>query len=442
MDQWRIFSAIMHEKSRSKSIAVVGMQWGDEGKGKVIDLLSEKALHIARAQGGNNAGHTIVVGPKEFRFHLIPSGILYPKTKCYIGGGTVIDPISLLSEMDALRGHDISFEKRLFISPYAHVVFSYHKLLDQLAEERKGKSSIGTTGRGIGPCYTDKVARTGIRMAELIDPPALRARLAIVVASKNEELQKLYGKEPLSVEALFKEYAAYGEKLLQFVAPVEEMLFQAKKRHESILFEGAQGALLDVTFGTYPFVTSSCTLAGGVNSGLGVGPTQIDEVLGVTKAYTTRVGNGPFPTELTSAELSKFPDHGASREVGTTTGRKRRIGWFDVALLKHTVCLNGADRLAIMKLDILDGLDEILVCTGYRGGSSFPVTSEALGAAAPIYEKLPGWKTSTRGARHLDELPKNAQNYLRQIEKWLEVPISLVSVGPERESTLWIERSL
>ncbi|HEY4255319.1 MAG TPA: adenylosuccinate synthase [Chlamydiales bacterium] len=442
MAPWRIFNAMMHEKSRSKSIAVVGMQWGDEGKGKVIDLLSENALHIARAQGGNNAGHTIVVGSKEFRFHLIPSGILYPMARCYIGGGTVIDPVSLMSEMEALKSHSISFEKRLFISPYAHVVFPYHKLLDQLIEEAKGKQAIGTTGRGIGPCYTDKVARGGIRMAELIEPNLLKARLSSVLAAKNNELQKMHGQKPLLEEEIFQQYAAYGQSLRPFVAPVEEMLFQARRAQETILFEGAQGALLDVTFGTYPYVTSSCTLSGGVNSGLGVGPTRIDQVLGVTKAYTTRVGNGPFPTELSTAELTRFPDHGASREVGTTTGRKRRMGWLDLVLLKHTVCLNGADRLAIMKLDILDGLDEICVCTGYKGFSRFPATNEELQKAVPIYEKFPGWKSSTRGARHWKELPSNAQNYLRKIEQFLEVPISLVSVGPERESTLWIERPL
>jgi len=417
-----------------KSVAVIGMQWGDEGKGKVIDLLSEKALHIARAQGGNNAGHTIVVGNKEYRFHLIPSGILYPKTKCYIGGGTVIDPTSLLSEMDALQ---ISLKNRLFISPYAHIVFPYHRLLDKLAEQAKGQAAVGTTGRGIGPCYADKAARNGIRVAELVDGGLLRDRLEAVLPRKNEELKKLYGHEPVSGADIFREYATLGQKLAPFVAPVEEMLYVARKQGEMILFEGAQGALLDVTFGTYPYVTSSCTLSGGASAGMGVGPTAIDEVLGVAKAYTTRVGNGPFPTELSGAELSRFPDHNTSREVGTTTGRKRRIGWLDLVLLKHTACLNGVTKIAVTKLDILDGLDEILVCTKYTGLDRFPATG--LEKIKPEYKTLPGWKTSTKQVRSWKELPKAAQHYVHCIEQALEIPVALISVGPERESSFWRE---
>ncbi len=422
---------------QEKSVAVIGMQWGDEGKGKVIDLLSAKAHHIARPQGGNNAGHTIMVGPQEFRFHLIPSGILYPQTQCYIGGGTVIDPISLLMEMETLHKQKISFEKRLFISPYAHVVFPYHRLLDKLSEQAKGDAAVGTTGRGIGPCYVDKVNRNGIRMAELIDPAKLRARLDAVLRSKNEELQKLYGHEPLSGADIFREFVALGQKLAPFVAPVEEMLFAARKKKERILFEGAQGALLDVTFGTYPYVTSSCTLSGGAPSGLGIGPTHLDEVLGVTKAYTTRVGNGPFPTELKAAEQARFPDHSASREVGTTTGRKRRMGWLDLVLLKHTACLNGATQLAVTKLDVLDELDEILVCTKYKNLNQFPATG--LEQVTPVYETVPGWKTSTRKVRSWKELPQAAQNYIRRIEQFLDIPVALISVGPERESSFWRE---
>jgi len=415
-----------------KSISVVGMQWGDEGKGKVIDLLSVKAQHIARPQGGNNAGHTIVVQGTEYRFHLIPSGILYPNTKCYIGGGTVIDPTSLLSEMEALRQHKISFEKRLFISPYAHIVFPYHRQLDKLAEQAKGPSAVGTTGRGIGPCYADKAARNGIRVAELVDPELLKKRLDEVLPIKSKELH-----ETLSEAEILREYVALGQKLKPFVAPVEEMLYIARKNHEMILFEGAQGALLDVTFGTYPYVTSSCTLSGGAASGMGVGPTAIDEVLGVAKAYTTRVGNGPFPTELSLDELSRFPDHSASREVGTTTGRKRRIGWLDLVLLKHTACLNGVTKIAVTKLDILDGLDEILVCTKYKGLDRFPATG--LERVKPEYKTLSGWKTSTKQARSWKDLPKAAQQYMHCIEQALGIPVALISVGPERESSFWRE---
>ncbi len=422
------------------SIAVIGMQWGDEGKGKVIDLFSENAQHIARAQGGNNAGHTIVVKGQEFRFHLIPSGILYPHTRCYIGGGTVIDPSSLLTEMDTLKSHGITYVKRLYISLYAHIVFPYHRLIDQLLEKQKGSAAVGTTGRGIGPCYTDKISRCGIRLADLLNPESFRTKLQTTLALKNRELEKLYGHAPLDFESIYSEYRAYGERLAPFAAPVEELLYKAVSKGERVLFEGAQGALLDITFGTYPFVTSSCTLSGGICAGLGVGPSKIDQTVGVAKAYTTRVGNGPFPTELSAEALSLFPDHTTSREVGTTTGRKRRIGWLDLFLLRHTICLNGADTLALTKLDILDGLDEIKICVGYKKLSTFPATIEDLARAEPVYESHPGWKRSTRDVRVYDDLPSLAKAYIRRIEEVCEVPISLVSVGPEREKTLWLDQ--
>ena len=415
------------------------MQWGDEGKGKVIDLLSERAKHIARAQGGNNAGHTIVVGSQEFRFHLIPSGILYPHTQCYIGGGTVIDPVSLLKELDALTAAGVQFEGRLFLSPYAQIVLPYHPILDRLQELRKGSMAVGTTGRGIGPCYADKAQRIGLQLAELVEPSLVSSRIRALLAYKNEELQKLYAHAPIDLESLIQSYTAYGARLKPLVAPVEEMLYDAASRGESILFEGAQGALLDATFGTYPFVTSSCTLAGGACSGFGFGPSRIGSVLGVTKAYTTRVGNGPFPTELKTDELAKFPDHHASREIGTTTGRKRRIGWLDVPLLKHTVVLNGADALAITKLDILDALEEIPVCVGYKNHACFPVTREVLETVEPIYEVLKGWRTPTGALSAYADLPRNAKRYLERLEELVRVPIALVSVGPERSQTVWKE---
>ncbi len=422
------------------SVAVIGMQWGDEGKGKVVDLLSESAVHIARAQGGNNAGHTIVAGGREFRFHLIPSGILYPHTKCYIGGGTVVDPKGLLAEMETLRHHGIAYEKRLFISPYAHVIFPYHRILDELAE---GVRAIGTTKRGIGPCYVDKVGRLGLRMADLISGD-FAGKLAKTLHWKNLELEKMHGHPPLPIQDILSEYVPYALQLAPFVAPVEEMLYKAAKQGERMLFEGAQGSLLDVTFGTYPFVTSSCTIAGGISAGLGLGPTMIDRVIGVTKAYTTRVGNGPFVTELSRQELGLFPDHIAAREIGVTTGRKRRLGWFDAPLLSHTIHLNGVDSLAIMKLDILDALDEIRICVGYKIGKkelhTFPATIEELAQVQPIYETLPGWKSPIGSIRLYDELPRAARSYIRRIEEICGIPASLVSVGPSREETLWLDR--
>lgn len=424
---------------KKTGIAIIGTQWGDEGKGKVVDLLASQAKHIARAQGGNNAGHTIMVGSSEYKFHLIPSGILYPHTRCYIGGGVVLDPENLIHEMRMLTEHSIAFEKRLFISPYAQVIFPYHKLLDRLAEKKKKDKSVGTTGKGIGPCYGDKIGRLGLRVADLISS-SFRERLEASLALKNEELRLLYQEPPLELAPLFHEYASYAEKLRPFIAPVEEMLFEASQRQEKILFEGAQGTFLDITFGTYPFVTSSCTLSGGICSGLGIGPSSIHTTIGVTKAYMTRVGHGPFPTELSGEELHLFPDHTSSREIGTTTGRKRRIGWFDAFLVRQAVRLNGVDSLAVTKLDILDGVDEIRICTGYKKHKFFPPTVEELSLAEPIYETHPGWKETTRDRLLYDDLPSRAKAYLRRLEELLEVPLGIVSVGPEREKTIWLDR--
>jgi adenylosuccinate synthase len=423
------------------AIAVIGMQWGDEGKGKVVDLLSESAVHIARAQGGNNAGHTVVVSGVDYRFHLIPSGILYPHTKCYIGGGTVVDPKSLLEEIEALRHHGIHYEKRLFISPYAHVIFPYHRILDELAE---GVQAIGTTKRGIGPCYVDKVGRLGLRIGDLVAKDTFPGKLAKTLHWKNLELERLHGHAPLPIEEIVSEYLLYADRLMPFVAPVEEMLYKASRNGEKILLEGAQGSLLDITFGTYPFVTSSCTIAGGIPSGLGMGPTRIDRVIGVTKAYTTRVGNGPFTTELSREELGLFPDHIAAREIGVTTGRKRRIGWFDAPLMRHTIQLNGADSLAIMKLDILDQLDEIKICVGYKIGReeirTFPATIEELAEVRGVYETALGWKCAIGSVHLYDELPHAAKSYIRRIEELCGVSVGLVSVGPSRDQTIWLDR--
>ncbi|MFI5335071.1 MAG: adenylosuccinate synthase [Chlamydiales bacterium] len=421
-------------------VIVVGMQWGDEGKGKMIDLLSEQAKHVVRSQGGNNAGHTIAVHGEEYRFHLIPSGILYPHIRGYIGGGVAIDPAVLLTELEGLEAKGIKIRGRLMISPYAHLIFPYHRELDKLQEQRKGASAIGTTGRGIGPCYTDRVARVGIRMCQLVDPTILRASLKESLIWKNEEIVRLFQGKALDFETLFEEYRAYGEKLSAFVGPVEEELSSALKKGEAMLFEGAHGTFLDVTFGTYPFVTSSSTISAGVAAGAGVGPTQIDHTLGVVKAYTTRVGNGPLPSALTADEESNFLGHIEAREVGTTTGRKRRLGWYDAPLVRHSASLNGADSIAITKLDVLDQLAEIKICTGYqRAGkrlTTFPASSQEWEGIAPIYETHPGWKSSTREIISLEDLPTHARNYLERIEELSQTPISFLSTGPERHQTL------
>jgi adenylosuccinate synthase len=422
------------------SIIVIGTQWGDEGKGKVVDLLSEKADCVVRSQGGNNAGHTIVVDQNEYRFHLIPSGVLYPHTQCFITGGTVIDPKVLLEEMRGLNSKGVYFQGRLHLSLYAHCIFPYHCTLDKLYEESKGANKIGTTGRGIGPCYMDKAARIGIRICELIDPSLLEKRLSSVLAMKNRELQLLFGHEGFLFEPLYKEYLEYGQRLLPYVGDAEFKVAEAISANKKVLFEGAHGALLDGTFGTYPFVTSSYTMASGVSVGAGVGPSRISHTIGVVKAYTTRVGSGPLPSALTSAEEHLFLDHATAREIGTTTGRKRRMGWFDACLVRFASRLSGVDSLALMKLDILDHVEEIKICTGYRLNGevlrTLPPTVEALEAVEPLYESLPGWKCSTKEAASLQDLPKQARRYLDRIVELVDVPLSLISVGPERHRTI------
>lgn len=427
-----------------QSVIVVGIQWGDEGKGKMIDLLSEKAKHIVRSQGGNNAGHTIMVGKEEYRFHLVPSGILYPHTRCYITGGTVIDPEVLLKEISELEARGITVAGRLFLSPYAHVIFPYHKELDKLIEERKGGASIGTTGRGIGPCYTDRASRIGIRICELMDKEIFGSRLKSVLTWKNQELQLIFNQAPMDYNTLYTKYLEYGERLKKYVFEAEKAVGTALEGKESVLFEGAHGSFLDLVFGTYPYVTSSNTVAGGVCAGAGIGPSKIDHTLGVVKAYTTRVGNGPLPTAFSKEEEGKFLDHTAAREIGTTTGRKRRMGWFDAALARYGVLLNGVDSLAVTKLDILDDLNEIKICVGYRlNGKTIhtpPALVEDMEKVEPIYETVPGWKKSTKGILKVNEMPENAKKYLQRIEELCEAPISVISVGPERQSTLFVKK--
>ncbi len=413
-------------------VVVVGLQWGDEGKGKIVDLLSEEAVYVVRGQGGNNAGHTLVVAGEEFKLHLIPSGILYPEVFCFIGGGTVIDPEVLLREMEGLEARGVSLKGRLLISSYAHVIFPYHKKLDKESEALKGDLSIGTTGRGIGPCYTDKVQREGLRLCELVETQILLRKLE----SRTELL-------PKEREEIFHHYRDYGRRLEAFVGPLEQKLHLAIEQDLPVLLEGAQGTFLDNTFGTYPYVTSSSTLAAGICSGAGVGPSKVDHVVGVVKAYTTRVGKGPFPTELTEEEAAAFLDPKEAREYGTTTGRRRRIGWLDIPLLKRSIGLNGVDSLAITKLDVLDSLKEIKMCVGYRLNGvpldDFPALLEEAENLEPIYESVPGWERSTKECTSIDELPSQARHYLEKIQTLCRVPFSFISVGPDREKTIMVK---
>jgi adenylosuccinate synthase len=422
------------------NVVVIGAQWGDEGKGKITDLLSRSADIVVRYQGGVNAGHTVVVNDQTFKLHLIPSGILYPNTECIIGSGTVIDPKVLIQELDTLDTLGISTEN-LFISSAAHITMPYHRLIDQAAEVQRGVHKIGTTGRGIGPTYADKSERTGIRMLDLLDPQGLRSQLEWAIDHKNVILEKLYDLPPLDANAVIEEYLGYAERLRSHVVDCSLTIYNAILRRRNILFEGAQGTLLDLDHGTYPYVTSSNPVAGGACIGTGVGPTMIDRVIGVAKAYTTRVGEGPFPTELEDEVGVMLCERGA--EFGTTTGRQRRCGWFDAVIGRYAVRINGMDCLAITKLDVLDELDEIKVCVAYeidgQRCKDFPTDSRRFAHCKPIYETLPGWKQSTEECRTLEDLPKTAQNYLHFLAEIMAVPIAIVSLGADRDQTIIVE---
>src|SRR6185295_40246 len=394
---------------------LVGAQWGDEGKGKIIDVLTESADVVVRTQGGNNAGHTVFIGPKKYVLHLIPSGILRKKKVCVIGNGVVVDPIGLVGEIEGLRKLGIKINRNLFVSETAHVVFPYHRELDAQREVLKGKNKIGTTKRGIGPAYGDKAARTGLRMIDLIDPKRFQEKLALKIKENNEVL-KAFGARPLSFAEVHKAYRAAGDYLKPFVANTVVLLHEATRRGDNILFEGAQGTFLDIDHGTYPYVTSSNTTAGGACTGSGIPPHRMDKVVGVMKAYTTRVGEGPVPTE--NAEISDML-HGMGREFGSTTGRARRCGWFDAVATRHATMINGIDELAITNLDGLDDVDPISICVGYRlNGKRLevpPCDSTQWNNCEPIYERTPGWNKSTRSARKWSDLPKAAREYLKRI---------------------------
>lgn len=419
---------------------MIGAQWGDEGKGKITDLLSKSADIVVRYQGGVNAGHTIVVQGQTFKLHLIPSGILYPETECIIGCGTVIDPQVLIEELNQLEKFNIS-TRNLLISETAHVTMPYHRMIDQASEERRGTHKIGTTGRGIGPTYADKSERTGIRVLDLMDAVGLRKQLQWAVNYKNVILEKLYNLPPLDPEAVISQYLEYADRLRPHVVDTSLKIYDAIQKRRNILFEGAQGTLLDLDHGTYPYVTSSNPVAGGACVGTGVGPTMIDRVIGVAKAYTTRVGEGPFPTELDGEIGDKLCDRGA--EFGTTTGRKRRCGWFDAVIGRYAVRINGMDCLAITKLDVLDELKEIKVCVAYeiegKRCDDFPSNARNFAKCQPIYKTLPGWQQSTENCRTLEDLPRQALDYLKFLAELMDVPIAIVSLGASRDQTIIVE---
>jgi adenylosuccinate synthase len=421
-------------------VAVVGAQWGDEGKGKVVDELAAGADYVVRYQGGGNAGHRVVFGGEEFAFHLVPAGILHEGTICVIGNGVVVDPRGLLAEMDTLARNGIELS-RLRISERAHVVMPYHFLLDRLEEESRGADKIGTVMRGIGPAYVDKYSRTGIRMADLLDVDQFRTKLASILAHKNRMLQEIYGQPPLSLEEIHTEYFGYTQRLASHITDTQSMLQDAVMEGRSIVLEGAQGALLDVDFGTYPFVTSSTTIVGNASTGAGLPPRSIEHVLGVYKAYITRVGSGPMPTELHNGVGDALRERG--HEYGTTSGRPRRCGWFDAVAGRFVAKLNGFDRAAIMKLDVLDAFPTIQICTSYRLGErelhTPPANLADMAACEPVYEELPGWQCDTSAATSWDGLPTNARAYLRRLEALLETPLASVSVGPSRGQTVRLE---
>ena len=421
------------------NVVVVGTQWGDEGKGKVVDLLTEQAQLVVRYQGGNNAGHTLVVGGEKFIFHLIPSGILHAGKQCLIGNGVVLDPEVLLKEMENLQARGVAVgPENLRISERTQVIMPYHKALDLARERAKGAAKLGTTGRGIGPCYEDKVARRGVRVADLLDPEELKAKLSDVLPEKNFYLEKFLCDAPIPLEEILPAYLAMGERLRPLVDNVAVLLEEAGRQGKNILFEGAQGTHLDIDHGTYPFVTSSNPVAGGAATGTGVGPGRLHRVLGIVKAYTTRVGSGPFPTEALDACGEHMQVCGV--EFGATTGRKRRCGWLDAVVLRDSARLNGLTGLAITKLDVLTGLNPLKICVAYEldgvRRDTIPVILKEMDRCRPVYEELPGWTEDLRKVRRYQDLPAATRKYLERVEALVQVPIQLISVGPDREETI------
>ena len=418
------------------SVVAVGTQWGDEGKGKITDYLSQNAEVVARYQGGNNAGHTIVFGGVTYKLHLIPSGIFFSDKVSVLGNGMVIDPKAFMEEIEYLHGKGISTDN-LKVSNRAHVILPYHLKLDILQEEDKGANKIGTTKKGIGPAYMDKAARSGIRIADLLDKEVFRAKLEQNLAEKNRLFEKFYEVDPIDVEDIFEEYYEYGQQMAKFVCDTSVVLNDALDNGKRVLFEGAQGVMLDIDQGTYPFVTSSNPVAGGVTIGSGVGPSKISTVVGVSKAYTTRVGDGPFPTELTDEIGDQIREVG--REYGTTTGRPRRVGWFDSVVVRHARRVSGITDLSLNSLDVLTGIETLKICVAYKYKGEimdeFPASLNMLAECEPVYEELPGWTEDITGVRSIHDLPTNARNYLERVAQLSEIPLSIFSVGPDRTQT-------
>ncbi|WP_333654738.1 adenylosuccinate synthase [Dissulfurispira sp.] len=420
------------------TVVIVGTQWGDEGKGKIVDFLTEKAEVVARYQGGHNAGHTVVINNEKYILHLIPSGILHKGKKCVIGNGVVIAPDALISEINGLKKRGIDTDGNLLISKNAHVIMPYHTAIEKENENRKGNKKIGTTGRGIGPSYTDKVARHGIRMMDLLTPDVFKEKLSANLTTINFLLENFYKAAPLKADAIYDEYMKYAERLSKYIADTDVIINNKIDSGENVLFEGAQGTLLDIDHGTYPFVTSSNTIAGGACTGLGVGPTKISRVLGIAKAYTTRVGEGPFPTELKNAIGESIRQKG--REFGATTGRPRRCGWLDMVILKYSIRVNGLTGIALTKMDILDGMDKLKICVGYKHNGrlyeEFPKETEVLENCEPVYEEVEGWKESTLGIKGFDKLPANAKKYIKKIEEMLKTEVQIISTGQKRDEII------
>ncbi|MGH2609118.1 MAG: adenylosuccinate synthase [Tepidiformaceae bacterium] len=425
-------------------VVVVGGQWGDEGKGRIVDLLARKARVVARYSAGNNAGHTIVNERGEFKLHLVPAGIFYPEKTCVIGNGVAVDPEVLLEEITSLESRGIDTSK-LVVSDRAQLIMPWHKVLDLLDEEARGEQAIGTTGKGVGPCFADKVARRGIRVADLMRPEDLIPRMKAALEYSNRVITGVYGGRPLVLDACIERYSEFGKRLAPFVGDVQAIVLEAHKRGEYVLLEGAQGSLLDLDHGTYPYVTSSVpsSSSAGAALGVGIGPTDIQRVVGVFKSYSTRVGNGPFPTELFDDVADKLRDHGKEYgrgEYGTTTGRPRRIGWLDAVSSRYSVRFNGLAAIALTRLDVLDEMTTIKICTAYELDGeiidTLPARESVLNRVIPVYEELPGWQTPTTGIRNFDDLPPQAQAFIRRVEDLLECPVDLISVGPSREQAI------
>jgi adenylosuccinate synthase len=422
------------------TLVVVGSQWGDEGKGKIVDLLTEDAALVARFQGGHNAGHTVVIGDEEYILHLIPSGILHPGKQCAIGNGVVIDPGALIQEVQDLEAKGLNVDGRFHISKNAHLIMPYHLAIEKGHEQTLGAGKIGTTGRGIGPAYTDKMSRRGMRVSDLLHPDLFQSKLVSNLDYYNFLIRNMYGGEELALEPILETYLGYAERLEVWAADVSLLMREAIQKEENILCEGAQGTHLDIDHGTYPFVTSSNATAGGACTGLGFGPTEVDHVMAIVKAYTTRVGSGPFPTELEGDVGEKIREIG--KEFGASTGRPRRCGWFDAMVVRYSVRVNALTSGALTKLDVLDGFDPLYICTGYRYKGTllteFPTELPVLEACKPVYEEIPGWKTSTLGIKTLQALPQKAQAYIHRLEDLVQIPFSVVSTGPKREETILI----